>query len=285
MVRIPFWKMHGLGNDYILIDNRDEKIDDRILSSLAQKLCRRRFSIGADGLLLLYNSSVADVKMRIFNADGSEAEMCGNGIRCLAKYCYESGIIGKSELSVETLAGIKSVSLYIAGGRVSSVTVDMGSPIFDREKIPVLGEDKFINEDLNVDGEKFKATCLSVGNPHCIIFVENVESFRVEFYGPKIERHSLFPKRTNVEFVQIVRPDLIKVRVWERGVGETLACGTGACASVVAGRILGLLNSECVVHLPGGELKIKYDEANNKIFLIGPAEKVYEGVFELEGFI
>lgn len=285
MVRIPFWKMHGLGNDYILIDNRDEKIDDRILSSLAQRLCRRRFSIGADGLLLLYNSSVADVKMRIFNADGSEAEMCGNGIRCLAKYCYESGIIGKSELSVETLAGIKSVRLYIAGGRVSSVTVDMGSPIFDREKIPVLGEDKFINEDLNVDGEKFKATCLSVGNPHCIIFVENVESFPVEFYGPKIERHSLFPKRTNVEFVQIVRPDLIKVRVWERGVGETLACGTGACASVVAGRILGLLNSECVVHLPGGELKIKYDEANNKIFLIGPAEKVYEGVFELEGFI
>ncbi|MEM0049662.1 MAG: diaminopimelate epimerase [Candidatus Bathyarchaeia archaeon] len=282
---MPFWKMHGLGNDYILIDNRDEKIDDRILSSLAQKLCRRRFSIGADGLLLLYNSGVADVKMRIFNADGSEAEMCGNGIRCLAKYCYESGIIGKSELSVETLAGIKSVRLYIAGGRVSSVTVDMGSPIFDREKIPVLGEDKFINEDLNVDGEKFKATCLSVGNPHCIIFVENVESFPVEFYGPKIERHSLFPKRTNVEFVQIVRPDLIKVRVWERGVGETLACGTGACASVVAGRVLGLLNSECVVHLPGGELKIKYDEANNKIFLIGPAEKVYEGVFELEGFI
>ncbi|MEM2454809.1 MAG: diaminopimelate epimerase [Candidatus Bathyarchaeia archaeon] len=284
VVRMFFWKMHGLGNDYILVDNRAEKIDDNILCSLAQRLCRRRFSIGADGILLLYNSSVADVKMRIFNADGSEAEMCGNGIRCLAKYCYENGIISKSELNIETLAGVKKVWLHIAGGKVLSVTVDMGSPIFDRGKIPVLGEGKFIGEELNVDGERFRATCLSVGNPHCVIFVRNVEDLPVEYYGPKIERHNLFPKRINVEFVQIMRPDLIKVRVWERGVGETLACGTGACASVIAGRVLGLLNSECIVHLPGGELKIKYDEVNNKIFLSGPAEKVYEGVIELEGF-
>ncbi|MEM2321277.1 MAG: diaminopimelate epimerase [Candidatus Bathyarchaeia archaeon] len=283
-MKLYFWKMHGLGNDYILIDNRDERIGDEMLASLAQKLCRRRFSIGADGLLLLYGSNVADARMRIFNADGSEAEMCGNGIRCLAKYCYESGVTRKSVMDIETLAGIKRVWLQFSGGRVLSVTVDMGAPIFEREKIPVLGEGKLIDEEIDVNGKRFRATCLSVGNPHCVIFAEDVASFPVDYYGPKIERHKLFPRRINVEFAQILRPNLIKVRVWERGVGETLACGTGACASVVAGRILGVLDSECTVQLLGGDLKIRYDEANNKIFLTGPAEKVYEGVIEPEGF-
>ncbi|MEM1515890.1 MAG: diaminopimelate epimerase [Thermoproteota archaeon] len=285
MMKLPLWKMHALGNDYILIDNRDGRISDKILSSLAQRLCRRRFSVGADGLLILHNSSVADVKMRIFNADGSEAEMCGNGIRCLAKYCYENSIVRKSEMSIETLAGIKEVWLHIINGKVLSITVDMGSPIFDGEKIPILSKKKFINEWLDVNGEKFRATCLSVGNPHCVIFVNDVASFPVEYYGPKIEKHPLFPKRTNVEFAQIIRPNIIKVRVWERGVGETLACGTGACASVVAGRILGALSNECVVRLLGGDLKIRYDEINNRVFLTGPAEKVYEGIIELEGFV
>ena len=281
MNEMRFWKMHGLGNDYILIDNRDEKIGEEKLRLLAQKLCKRRFSIGADGLLLLYNSRVADVKMRIFNADGSEAEMCGNGIRCLAKYCYENSIVNREELRIETLAGIKDVWLKVADGRVMAVTVDMGKPVFEREKIPVLGEGKFIDEEIKVDDKYFRATCLSVGNPHCVIFVDDVEKFPVERYGPKIEKHPIFPNRINVEFVQIVNRNLLRMRVWERGVGETLACGTGACASVVAGSILGKTSRECTVQLLGGELKIKYDE-NSGIFMTGSAETVYEGVIELD---
>lgn len=284
MVELEFWKMHGLGNDYIVIDNRGGKLNDDAISLLARKLCRRRFSVGADGLLLLYNSVAADVKMRIFNADGSEAEMCGNGIRCLAKYCYENGIVNKREINVETLAGIKSVWLEIVDGRVRSATVDMGSPLFERGKIPVVGGGKFIDEDIKVDDALFRATCLSVGNPHCVIFVNEVEGFPVEYYGPKIENHSMFPRRINVEFVQVLRKDLLKVRVWERGVGETLACGTGACASVVAGSILGKVDRECTVQLLGGELKIRYAE-NDRVFMTGPAEKVYSGVIDLEGLI
>ncbi|MEM1530773.1 MAG: diaminopimelate epimerase [Candidatus Bathyarchaeia archaeon] len=284
MVELIFWKMHGLGNDYILIDNRDGRLHEEILSLLAQKLCRRRFSVGADGLLLVYDSDVADVKMRIFNADGSEAEMCGNGIRCIAKYCYENGIIKRDEMRIETLAGIRTVWLNIEDDRVRTVTVDMGSPVFRREHIPVAGEGDFIDEELRVNCEVFRATCLSVGNPHCVIFVENVDDFPVTYYGPKIENHSLFPKKINVEFVQVIRQDLIKVRVWERGVGETLACGTGACASVVAGKILGKVNRECAVQLLGGELKIKYDEGD-RIFMSGPAETVYKGIIDLEGLI
>ncbi|MEM1989639.1 MAG: diaminopimelate epimerase [Candidatus Bathyarchaeia archaeon] len=284
MVELEFWKMHGLGNDYIVIDNRGGKLNDDAISLLARKLCRRRFSVGADGLLLLYNSVAADVKMRIFNADGSEAEMCGNGIRCLAKYCYENGIVNKREINVETLAGIKSVWLEIVDGRVRSATVDMGSPLFERGKIPVVGGGKFIDEEIKVDDALFRATCLSVGNPHCVIFVNEVEGFPVEYYGPKIENHSMFPRRINVEFVQVLRKDLLKVRVWERGVGETLACGTGACASVVAGSILGKVDRECTVQLLGGELKIRYAE-NDRVFMTGPAEKVYSGVIDLEGLI
>lgn len=281
MVKICFWKMHGLGNDYILIDNRDGVLNEEILGLLANKLCKRRFSIGADGLLLLYNSTVADVRMRIFNADGSEAEMCGNGIRCLAKYCYQNGVVAKSNFQVETLAGIKKVWLETANGKIEAVTVDMGSPIFDRVRIPVVGEGEFIDEEFNVDNRVFKATCLSVGNPHCVIFVDDVEKFPVEYYGPRIERNPIFPKRTNVEFVQVVKKDILKVRVWERGVGETLACGTGACASVVAGSVIGRTDHECMVQLLGGWLKVKY-EKDNGIFLTGPAEIVYKGLIELE---
>ncbi|MEM1506783.1 MAG: diaminopimelate epimerase [Candidatus Bathyarchaeia archaeon] len=278
-----FWKMHSLGNDYILVDNRGGWLREEKLSQLAQKLCRRRFSVGADGLLLVCGSTVADVKMRIFNADGSEAEMCGNGIRCLAKYCYENRIVGRSEMRIETLAGVKTVWLDVAEGRVKSVTVDMGSPIFRREHIPVAGEGEFIDEELKVNDKVFRATCLSVGNPHCVIFVEDVDGFPVERYGPIIEKSPLFPKRINVEFVQVIRRDLIKVRVWERGVGETFACGTGACASVVAGNMLGKVDNECAVRLLGGELKVKYSDG--RIFMSGPAETVYKGIIDLEGLI
>jgi len=271
---MKFWKMHGLGNDYIVIDNRDNAIGENELSGLARKLCERRFSVGADGLLLLYDSKIADAKMRIFNADGSEAEMCGNGIRCFAKYCYENNIVKKSELRIETLAGIKKVWLTISKGEVKEAKVDMGSPILERSSIPMLGKGTCINEDLAVDGKKFKVTCLSVGNPHCVIFVDDVKKFPVDEIGPKIERHQLFLNRVNVDFVQVLNKEELSVRAWERGCGETLACGTGACASVVAGNLLKKIGNKATVHLLGGDLQIEY---SGNIFMIGPAEKVFDG--------
>jgi diaminopimelate epimerase len=274
VVAVKFWKMHGLGNDYVVIDNRDEKISDAEAAELAVKLCKRRFSVGADGILFVSNSAAADVKMRIFNADGSEAEMCGNGIRCFAKYCYENGIARKSELVVETLAGNKRAWLTVEDGVVVSVMVDMGVPALERNKIPMVGEGTCIDEDLQVDGESFKVTCLSVGNPHCVIFVDSVDDFPVQRVGSKIENHRVFPKRTNVEFAQVLSETNVKVRVWERGCGETLACGTGACATVVAGNLLKKLGGKIRVHLLGGDLEVEYAQ---RLFLNGPAEKVFEG--------
>jgi diaminopimelate epimerase len=271
---MKFWKMHGLGNDYVVIDNRDGKISDADAAKLALKLCKRRFSVGADGVLFVSNSDSADVKMRIFNADGSEAEMCGNGIRCFAKYCYENHIARKSELIVETLAGHKRTWLTVENGLVQSVMVDMGVPVMERNKIPMVGQGTCVNEDLQVNGETYKATCLSVGNPHCVIFVDAVDDFPVQRVGSKIETHSLFPKRTNVEFAQVLSENEVKVRVWERGCGETLACGTGACATVVAGNLLKNLGSKVHVHLLGGDLEVEYAE---RLFLNGAAEKVFEG--------
>ena len=271
---MKFWKMHGLGNDYVVIDNRDAKINDREASELALKLCKRRFSIGADGVLFVSNSTLADVKMRIFNADGSEAEMCGNGIRCFAKYCYENDIARKSEVIVETLAGKKRTWLTVENGVVQSVMVDMGLPEMERSKIPMAGQGKFINEDLQVDGNTYKATCLSIGNPHCVIFVDAVDDFPVELVGSKIESHQFFPRRTNVEFAQVLGENEVKVRVWERGCGETLACGTGACATGVAGNLLGKLGGKVRVHLLGGDLEVEYAD---RLLMNGAAEKVFEG--------
>jgi diaminopimelate epimerase len=277
MVKISFWKTHGLGNDYIVIDNRNGIIKENEISELAKKICRRRFSIGADGLLLLYNSNIADIKMRIFNLDGSEAEMCGNGIRCVAKYCYEKKIINKKEINIETLSGIKKTWLLIENGKVTKVKVDMGKPIFEKFKIPMIGEGVCINEELKIDGEKFEITCLSIGNPHCVIFIDNVKDFPIEKIGPKIENHEIFPNRINVEFVQVLNKNELIVRVWERGCGETFACGTGACASVIAGKILGKVNSKAIVHLIGGDLEIEYNE---KVLMTGPVEKSFEGFFD-----
>lgn len=271
---MKFWKMHGLGNDYIIIDNRDGRIGESEISNLARKLCERRFSVGADGLLLVYDSAVADARMKIFNADGSETEMCGNGIRCFAKYCYENNIAKKKELKIETLAGVKKVWLTIRNGEVKGAKVDMGSPVLKRGSIPMLGRGTCIDEDLEVDGERFKVTCLSVGNPHCVTFVEDIKNFPVHKIGPRIEGHKLFPKRVNVEFVQVQNKWELSVRVWERGCGETLACGTGACASVVAGNLLKKIDSKATVHLLGGDLEIEYSES---ILMTGPAEKVFEG--------
>jgi len=273
--RLNFWKMHGLGNDYIVIDNRGGELSEEELPDLAIKLCKRRVGIGADGLLLVCNSRVADAKMRIFNSDGTEAEMCGNGIRCFAKYCFENGIAKKNVISVETLAGIKELYLKVEGGAVTSVRVNMGAPCFEAEKIPIIGNGTFINKPLDVDGKILMATALSMGNPHCVIFVNNIDNYPVDAIGPKIEDHKLFPKRTNVEFVQVISRKRLKVRVWERGVGETLACGTGACTSVVTAKVLGKVKEEAIVELPGGKLIVEYKE--NVVFMEGPAEKVFEG--------
>ncbi len=271
---MKFWKMHGLGNDFIVIDNREGRISEAEMAPLARKLCERRYSVGADGLLLVSNSTQADVKMRIFNADGSEAEMCGNGIRCFAKYCYENYIARKNELTVETLAGTKRVWLTVENDLVQSVMVDMGAPILERSKIPMIGQGTCINEDLQVNGESFKVTSLSVGNPHCVVFVNAVDDFPVELWGPKIESSSLFPKKTNVEFVQVLNNKELKARVWERGCGETLACGTGACAAVAAGNLVKKVGGKVTVHLLGGDLQVEYAE---RLFLTGAAEQVFEG--------
>lgn len=271
---MKFWKMHGLGNDYILIDNGDQKISDSEANVLALKLCERRFSVGADGVLFASNSSSADVKMRIFNADGSEAEMCGNGIRCFAKYCYENNIVRKNEMIIETLDGHKIVWLTVENGTVQSVKVDMGVPELQRNLIPMLGRGTFINEDLHANGETYKATCLSIGNPHCVIFVDSVDTFPVELVGSSIENHEFFPNRTNVEFAQVLSDAEVKLRVWERGCGETLACGTGASATVVAGSLLKKLGSKVLVHLKGGDLEVEYTK---RLTLNGPATKIFEG--------
>jgi diaminopimelate epimerase len=271
---MKFWKMHGLGNDYIVIDNRDERISGAEAAKLAKKLCERRFSVGADGLLLVSNSAAADVRMRIFNADGSEAEMCGNGIRCFAKYCYENNVVRKGELTVETLAGVKHVWLTLKNEEVKAVKVDMGAPNWERTALPMTGQGTCIAEDFEVDEETYKLTCLSMGNPHCVTFVDNVDDFPVEYIGPMIENHKAFPKRTNVGFVQVLNASELRVRVWERGCGETLACGTGACAAAAAANKLGKVGNKVTVHLLGGDLKVDIAES---IFLTGPAEKVFEG--------
>jgi diaminopimelate epimerase len=269
-----FWKMHGLGNDYVVIDNRDQKISDEQAPALAKKLCNRRFSVGADGLLLVYPSRVADVKMRIFNSDGSEAEMCGNGIRCFSKYCYENGIAKKTEFPVETLAGIKHVTLTLDGAEVVSVKVDMGAPNWQRKALPMVGEGTCINQPLEVDSETYQVTCLSIGNPHCVTFVDNVDTYPVDKIGPVIEHHKAFPRRTNVGFAKVLNRSEMKLRVWERGCGETLACGTGTCAAVVAANNLGLVDSKVTVHVLGGTLQV---EVADTIMLSGAAEKVFEG--------
>jgi len=275
--------MHGLGNDFILIDCRNKAFSSQLsaLSSLSKRLCHRRFGIGADQLLLLYPSDIADFKMRIFNADGSEVEMCGNGIRCFARYIWDRGLSEKDRLSVETMAGI--IKPFKA---VDMVTVDMGEPGFEPEKIPVkiVGESntsRLINFPLQIFDREFKITCVSMGNPHAVIVVDEIDAFDVKKYGPLIEVNRLFPKRTNVEFIQVVTNERIRMRVWERGAGETMACGTGASAVAVAANLLGLAGRRVCVELPGGELVIEWKE-NNRVYMTGPAVEVFSGEIEIK---
>ena len=277
--RIHFTKMHGLGNDFILVDAINQRISDEEIESLAKKLCNRNFGIGADGLVLVKKSDQTDLKMQIINADGSEPEMCGNGIRCFAKYVYDEKIIEKDIFSVETLAGIMVPGLILKEGNVVAVEVDMGEAVLESNKIPVQGlnPEKVINEPINIDDTDYAVTCVSMGNPHAIVFVDNLESIDIENLGPKFEGNSIFPERINTEFVQVIDKNKATVRVWERGVGETLACGTGACAVTVAGVLNEKLERKSIIHLPGGELKIEWQENDNHVIMTGPASTVFKG--------
>ena len=273
---IKFTKMQGLGNDYVYIDAINQNIEN--VSSLAKFISNRHFGIGSDGLILICKSSIADFKMRMFNSDGSEAEMCGNGIRCVGKFVYDKGLTQKTTLTIETLAGIKTLKLNTKEGKVETIKVDMGEPILEPEKIPVLFKQTPVkNLLLKADDKQFKFTCVSMGNPHAITEVENTEEFDVEKYGKILEVDKVFPNKTNVEFIQILDKEHIKMRVWERGAGETLACGTGACATVVASYLNEKTNRKVEVELLGGKLYIEWNEKNNHVYMTGPAVTVFEG--------
>ena len=277
---IKFTKMQGLGNDYVYMDAIHQKIENE--SSLAQFVSNRHFGIGSDGLILICKSDIADFKMRMFNSDGSEAEMCGNGIRCVGKFVYDKGLTDKTTVTIETLAGIKTLELNTKDGKVETVKVDMGEPILNPKEIPVISDEEPVkNLMLEAEGRKFKFTCVSMGNPHAITEVEDTEKFDVEKYGKVLEVDKAFPNKINVEFIQIVDKNHVKMRVWERGAGETLACGTGACATAVACYLNGKTDRNVEVELLGGKLFIEWNEENNHIFMTGPAVTVFEGVIEI----
>lgn len=274
-----FTKMHGTGNDYVYINCFEEQIDDPV--SLSQQVSNRNFGIGSDGLILILPSNRADLRMRMFNADGSEAEMCGNGIRCVAKYAYDHGLTRKTDISVETGNGILALHLFVNdGGRVDRVRVAMGRPRLIRAEIPMIGPpgEQVLNVPVDIAGRRLELTCVSMGNPHAVIYVEDVEQFPVTQVGPLIEHHAWFPRRTNVEFVQILSPGEVIQRTWERGAGETLACGTGAAAVTVAGVLTGRTEPSITNHLRGGDLLMEWLEAG-EVLMTGPAVEVFSGVY------
>ena len=279
-----FEKYHGIGNDYILINDIQYKIPDKKKSELAMKLCKFHFSIGADGLIFVSNSDKADIRMRIFNPDGSEPSMCGNGIRCFSKYVYEKNLVRQNPINIETLAGLKVAQLNIVDGKVKSVKIDMGAPILDCEKIPVISiknESRCLNEPLEILDRKFTFSAVSMGNPHAIIFIDDqLNDDDLEKYGGAIEPHERFPNKINVEFVKVLSETESILRVYERGVGITKSCGTGTCAAVVAGILLGKFkeNKPTTVHNDGGDLIITY--TGKSVFLEGPVERVFKGVIE-----
>lgn len=276
---ISFVKMHGLGNDFILVDLiTHPSYDAEALAAAAHDWCDRHFGIGADGLMLVLPSATADFRMRIINSDGSEPEMCGNGIRCFARYCYDASLTQQTSFTIETLAGLITPVLEIADGEVQGIRVDMGEPRLERSDIPMLGPaGQVVDELLPVEDTVFHVTAVSMGNPHAIIFIRDVKCFQVERYGAQIEVHVQFPRKTNVEFAEVVRPDYLKMRVWERGAGITLACGTGACATLVAGVLTGRTDRSATVELPGGPLHITWDEHDNHVYMTGPAATVFQG--------
>lgn len=276
-----FTKMHGAGNDYVYVDCFQETAPDN-LPELARTISNRHFGVGGDGLILIRPSSVADARMQMFNADGSEAEMCGNGLRCVAKYVHDHGICRRDRLKIETGAGVLSVALAIEDGKAVRVTVDMGEPILEARRIPTtLDGQRVVNRPLPVGDRTFQATCVSMGNPHCVIFVPEATDELVLGLGPRIERDSQFPARTNVEFVEVLSRNELRQRTWERGSGETLACGTGASAVCVAGVLTGRTDRRVLIHLLGGDLELHWNEADGHVYKTGPAVEVFQGDWPL----
>jgi diaminopimelate epimerase len=272
-----FTKMHGCGNDYVYVNCFAEPLP-RDPAALAKAISDRHFGVGSDGLILICPSTKADARMRMYNADGSESEMCGNGIRCVAKYLHDHGIARKPRLNIETGRGILTLDLEIDGGRAQRVRVNLGAPILQGSDIPTtLPGNPPINVPITIDGTTMNFTCVSMGNPHAVTFVDQITDRHVHAFGPQIETHPAFPRRTNVEFIRVSRPDDATMRVWERGSGETLACGTGACASAVAGVLTGRLARRVTMRLLGGDLELHWSESDNSVYMTGPAVEVFSG--------
>lgn len=271
-----FTKMHGCGNDYVYVDCINQTVENR--SDLAVRVSDRHFGIGADGLICIDSSTVADFKMDMYNADGSRGSMCGNGIRCVGKFVYDYGLTDKECITVETLSGIKTLHLNLCDGRVDTVRVCMGEPVFDSSAIPVLSDnEKCLNQTVSIANREWVISCVSMGNPHAVVFVDDLESLDLMEIGPQFERNPMFPDRINTEFIQVMSDERIKMRVWERGSGETFACGTGACASVVIATLNNFVKNCAVVELRGGNLKVEWDQGSNLVYMTGPAEIVFEG--------
>lgn len=276
---MKFTKMEGCGNDYIYINGFEYQIDNP--EKLAQKVSDRHFGIGSDGLIIINPSAVADFRMDMYNVDGSQGEMCGNGIRCVAKYVYDFGLTEKKQITVETLGGIKTLDLTVVDGKVSTVRVNMGAPVLEANKVPVLSDkEQVIDEPVQVLGKTYRITCVSMGNPHAVTFVDDTDALEIGQIGPCFEHDKMFPNRVNTEFVQVLDRNTIKMRVWERGSGETFACGTGTCASVVACVLNGKTDHQVTVHLLGGDLFIEYDTNENTVYMTGPARVVFCGEYD-----
>ena len=277
---MKFTKMQGLGNDYVYVNCFKETIENQ--PEMAKKVSNRNFGIGSDGLIMINPSDVADFEMEMYNADGSRSEMCGNGIRCVGKYVYDYGLTEKEHISVETLAGIKYLDLTVEDGKVKLVKVDMGSPELVPENIPIVADgNRVIDEPINVNGTEYRMTGVSMGNPHAVVYVEDVKGLDIETIGPAFENHERFPNRVNTEFVKVLDRNTVEMRVWERGSGETMACGTGACAVAVACILNGLTEDKVTVKLLGGDLQIEWDKEADKVYMTGPAEVSFDGEINL----
>ncbi len=280
MKELKFTKMHGAGNDYIYLNGFQHKIDNP--GELAIKLSNRNFGIGSDGLVLILPSETCDFRMQMFNSDGSEAEMCGNASRCVGKFVYDNGLTSKKEITLETLAGTKYITLLDGDAKSRKITVDMGEPILDPQLIPVNVDSKpVINYPLDIDGKIWKVTCVSMGNPHAVTFTKDIDKLDLPVLGPKFEKNPIFPRKTNTEFIEVIDGNNLNMRVWERGAGETLACGTGACAAAVAASLNGLTDRKVTIHLLGGDLNIEWRESNNHVYMTGEAVTVFEGTLKI----
>lgn len=284
---MKFTKMHGCGNDYIYVDGAKEQIEPELKPDLVRRLSDRHFGIGGDGVIFINPSEEADFEMEMYNMDGSRAEMCGNGIRCVAKFVYDKHLTDKTSLSIISCGKIKYLDLTVEDGKVSTVKVNMGAPVLKAADIPVISskgenEEKVIGEEIEVDGQTYQMTCVSMGNPHAVVFVDEVSSLPLEKIGPLFENHERFPKRVNTEFVKVLDDEHVEMRVWERGTGETLACGTGACAVTVACILNSLTKDEITVKLSGGNLQVYWDRKDNLVYMTGSADTVFEGEIEVE---